>query len=398
MATYDKDIDYEREETFFKLKEHVVYGSSRVGIRTHDIDLLGLQNQGFSMRSVHYSIGSRQYELSNHLGNVLSVVSDKVIPNFDHGVIAEMWADIRVAQDYSPFGVTLSKRNFSVSEGYRYGFNGYEGDPEVKGQGNSYTTEFRQYDPRLGRWLSLDPEFKIREFISPYNFVQNSPLLRTDLKGNVDDKYTVDENGNTELVEKTDEKFDMLYTKKDWNNKEFKKGIQVKDQNILKGLSKPQSEKNMKLDKDRMIIAYFVDGDKDAILKVFKYLAENTKIEWSVSIGNNFTKLATYYDEYKSPSPSHIGVLDKDVIQTIHNHPNQITTNEKIEIKTMGYLNGKYVISPSDWDNTMKLYNENNNKLPYKYNVYFPLSRRLYNVSPNTGGQFEKNIYSPNDF
>jgi len=30
-------------------------------------------------------------------------------------------------------------------------------DDEVKGGGNSYTTEFRQLDPRIGRWLSLDP-------------------------------------------------------------------------------------------------------------------------------------------------------------------------------------------------------------------------------------------------
>jgi len=27
----------------------------------------------------------------------------------------------------------------------------------VSGSGNSYTTQFRQYDPRLGRWKSLDP-------------------------------------------------------------------------------------------------------------------------------------------------------------------------------------------------------------------------------------------------
>jgi hypothetical protein len=27
----------------------------------------------------------------------------------------------------------------------------------VKVSGNSYSTHFRQYDPRVGRWLSLDP-------------------------------------------------------------------------------------------------------------------------------------------------------------------------------------------------------------------------------------------------
>ena len=41
--------------------------------------------------------------------------------------------------------------------GYRYGFNGMERDDEIKGSGNSYTTEFRLLDPRLGRWPSTDP-------------------------------------------------------------------------------------------------------------------------------------------------------------------------------------------------------------------------------------------------
>ena len=62
---------------------------------------------------------------------------------------------IRTCSDYSPFGVELDGR--TVSGGYRYGFQVYEGDSELKGQGNSYTTEFRQYDPRIVRWLTLDP-------------------------------------------------------------------------------------------------------------------------------------------------------------------------------------------------------------------------------------------------
>jgi RHS repeat-associated protein len=46
------------------------------------------------------------------------------------------------------------------SYGYRYGYQGSEMDNEVNGNGNSYTTEFRQLDPRLGRWMSVDPVFQ----------------------------------------------------------------------------------------------------------------------------------------------------------------------------------------------------------------------------------------------
>jgi RHS repeat-associated protein len=66
---------------------------------------------------------------------------------------------------------------------YRYGFNGMEGDSEFKGQGNSYTTEFRQYDARLGRWLSLDPMEKKYPSFSPYSAFNNNPIYFIDPKG-----------------------------------------------------------------------------------------------------------------------------------------------------------------------------------------------------------------------
>lgn len=183
MATYDKEIDYNQSATYFKLKERHIYGSSRVGVRSSDVDLLALQSQNYSMKSVHYSIGSRTYELSNHLGNVLSVISDKVIPYFEGGGIAEMRADIRVAQDYSPFGVTLSGRNFTVDERYRYGFQNQEVDPEINGQGNSYDFGARMYNPRVGRFLSIDPKAYNFSGQSPYIISSNSPIQAIDING-----------------------------------------------------------------------------------------------------------------------------------------------------------------------------------------------------------------------
>ena len=65
---------------------------------------------------------------------------------------------------------------------YRYGFNGMEKDDEVKsGAGNTYTTHFRKYDPRLGRWLSLDP--KRSSFESPYVGMTNNPIRFNDVYG-----------------------------------------------------------------------------------------------------------------------------------------------------------------------------------------------------------------------
>ncbi len=71
---------------------------------------------------------------------------------------------------------------------YRYGFNGMEKDDEVKGGGNSYTTMFRQYDPRLGRWLSIDPETDQLIGRSPYEAMGNTPIWANDPNGDIFDK------------------------------------------------------------------------------------------------------------------------------------------------------------------------------------------------------------------
>jgi RHS repeat-associated protein len=75
----------------------------------------------------------------------------------------------------------------TVSGGYRYGYQGSEKDNELKGDGNSYTTEFRQLDPRLGRWFSVDPMVIERTWLSGYNYVQNNPINKVDKTGALDD-------------------------------------------------------------------------------------------------------------------------------------------------------------------------------------------------------------------
>jgi hypothetical protein len=54
-------------------------------------------------------------------------------------------------------------------------------DNEISGSGNSYTTHFRQYDSRLGRWFSLDPKKTASE--SPYISMGNKPIWAKDILG-----------------------------------------------------------------------------------------------------------------------------------------------------------------------------------------------------------------------
>ena len=93
-------------------------------------------------------------------------------------------ADVLNANDYYAFGMQMPNRSFNGGD-YRYGFNGMEKDEESKGSGNSYTTFFRQYDPRMGRWLSHEP--KPVSWESPYAAFRNNPLLFNDPQGDCPD-------------------------------------------------------------------------------------------------------------------------------------------------------------------------------------------------------------------
>ncbi len=67
--------------------------------------------------------------------------------------------------------------------GYRYGFQGQEKDDEWKGSGNSLNYAFRMHDPRLGRFLSIDPLFRDYAHNSPYAFSENRVIDGIELEG-----------------------------------------------------------------------------------------------------------------------------------------------------------------------------------------------------------------------
>jgi RHS repeat-associated protein len=66
-----------------------------------------------------------------------------------------------------------------TSGGYRYGFNGKENDNETSTQDYG----MRIYDPRAGRFLSVDPLTKSYPWISPYIFAENDVIRSIDLDG-----------------------------------------------------------------------------------------------------------------------------------------------------------------------------------------------------------------------
>ncbi|MBV7531768.1 RHS repeat domain-containing protein [Chitinophaga sp. sic0106] len=67
--------------------------------------------------------------------------------------------------------------------GYWYGFNGKENDNEIKGEGNQQDYGMRVYDPRIGKFLSVDPLSPKYPELTPYQFASNTPIWAIDIDG-----------------------------------------------------------------------------------------------------------------------------------------------------------------------------------------------------------------------
>ena len=126
------------------------------------------------------TLGNKKYELSNHLGNVLAIISDNKIGIGTNGV-ADYYEPLVISEsDYYPFGMAMKERSFSNEE-YRFGFNGMEEDRDL-GEGK---TDFgaRVGNKETGRWLSCDPLEGYYVGISTYTLINNNPIWLLEIDG-----------------------------------------------------------------------------------------------------------------------------------------------------------------------------------------------------------------------
>ncbi len=159
--------------------ERPFYGSKRLG-ESEQRFLLGPGGTLLSYDTA--TIGLRRYELTDHLGNVMAVISDRKIgvDTDSDGYVNYYAPEIIAVYDYYPYGYPIRERCFS-REDYRYFFNGQEVDNEVLGDGVSLSADFWQYDSRLGRRWNVDPVFK--EYESPYACFAGNPVRFVDYMG-----------------------------------------------------------------------------------------------------------------------------------------------------------------------------------------------------------------------
>lgn len=127
-------------------------------------------------------LGDKVYELKDHLGNVRVTVTDVRMATIDAAGLSDFRPEVMSMSDYYAFGMLMVGRNWQAG-GYRYGFQGQEMDNEVEGTGNSINYSYRVHDPRLGRFLSIDPLAPKYAYNSPYAFSENRVVDGVELEG-----------------------------------------------------------------------------------------------------------------------------------------------------------------------------------------------------------------------
>ncbi len=200
-VTYASNTNPNTEDVAVNLSEQHIYGSNRLGLLNRNILVasgetplssgLGLITYSTgaaeplgATNEYERTLGEKYYELSNHLGNVLSVISDKKIAWQDGttAFVDHYDPDVVSMTDYYPFGSYMPDRNASSGE-YRFGFQNQEVDSEIKGEGNSVYFKYRIHDPRIGRFFSVDPLTKDYPWNSTYAFSENKLIDHVELEG-----------------------------------------------------------------------------------------------------------------------------------------------------------------------------------------------------------------------
>jgi len=264
-----------------------------------------------------------EYHLKDHLGNTRVTFQ----PNGSSTTTTQV-------AEYYPFGSSYLPVSPAGSNKYLY--NGKEKQDDVL-SGSAldwYDYSARYYDPQIGRFTTVDPLAEKKPWLSPYTYCSDNPINRIDPDGK--DDYTLDNKGNIKLSKQTDSKQDMLIAvgksgKLGYNKKgELTNKSTLIDKGILTQKNHQEADYNNNLSRDKISRdTYELNkmDDKKSV-GVFKFMAKNTDVEWSLTIGNDKNgnalnilttthlegtvgSLTEYYQDYKG----------YNVKIDYHNHP-----------------------------------------------------------------------------
>ncbi len=204
MSIYNRGYEFTASSrlnpyrTFYSIQEQLLYGSDRIGSINNNTRLftnnytdlstaesyagwnvntkLSTTNSTFDFGE--RALGIKAYDLVDHLGNVTMQLSDRKA-----GTIAtnDIQANVLSYQQYFPFGWSQPGRSLNADKA-RFDFQNQETDKEWLG-GNAVAYKYRFHDPRLGRFLSVDPLKDDYPWNSAYAFSENQVIAYIELEG-----------------------------------------------------------------------------------------------------------------------------------------------------------------------------------------------------------------------
>lgn len=263
--------------------------------------------------------GGYHFHVRDHLGSTRAVVS--------------LSGTLERTLDYGPYGESLGTDWAATSApAARKLFIGKE---KLKSDDTElYDFGARRYDPALPRWTSVDPLAGKYPGLSPYSYCLADPVNALDPNGT--HIYTFSSNG-TWTKEQTEDDYDILVSVSGEQliviNQDIMGNMQEDNYLISESDDLPYSEKPLHY-------SIFLASDPEA-LSVFKFLADNTTVEWLLYNGENGEALLGTNHQSGVVSEETLytyvctrsSIMESDPVWKIHNHPGE-TNNERESMLT----------------------------------------------------------------
>jgi len=200
--------------------------------------------------------------------------------------------------------------------------------------------------------------------------------------------YKLDKKGYITKVDDVEgTKYDKLFATDENGTIDKSKFIKIEkesetDSTLISRLSKDAREVDLGyIGKKTLTMANAMIKDKNNVFKLFKFVADNSGVEWSVVKldfdGSQFYNIATYH--YDELSPGNSGVAGGILVGLVHSH---------VDMQTYKKANGNI-----DWSKSeLKSMRSddiivNNKEITYPYNIYIQQTKRIYRL------KFDKKLF-----